>query len=124
MFVDDYDTEVYKTDTKVQIELNEEKILSATIVQEGEEKGDKTLTLLFDDQVSFSELPKSGQIKLSYSDIQNEVRQDVIDGIRKGETPAGYLADVLGGYKTSWTQAFAARSIRPTRARSTRSTGE
>ena len=101
VFVDDYDTEVYKADTKVQIELNEEKILSATIVQEGEEKGDKTLTLLFDDQVSFSELPKSGQIKLSYSDIQNEVRQDVIDGIRKGETPAGYLADVLGGYKTS-----------------------
>ncbi len=101
VFVDDYDTDVYKAETKVQIELSDEKILSATIVQEGEEKGDKTLTLLFDDQISFSELPKTGQIKLSYSDIQNEVRQDVIDGIRKGETPAMYLSDVLGGYKTS-----------------------
>lgn len=100
VFVDSCDTENYSVNTKVQIELEEDKILTASIVAEGEENGSKTVTLLFDEQISFSSLPQSGQIRLSYSDVQNEVRQDVIDGIRKGETSAAYLADVLGSYKT------------------------
>lgn len=100
VYADPYNTDDYSVDTKVQIELGDGRIITASIVAEGEENGLKTVTLLFDEQISFSSLPSSGQIRPSYSDVQNEVRQDVIDGIRKGETSAAYLPEVLGGYKT------------------------
>ena len=100
-FAAPYNTEKYPVDCKVQMELDEEHTLTASLIAAGEENGEKTITLLFDEQISFSSLPKTGQLRPSYSDVQNEVRQDVIDGLRKGETAASFLADVLGSYRTS-----------------------
>lgn len=55
--------------------------------------------MLFDTEFDFSKLPPSGQIRLSFSDVQNEVRQSVIDGIREGRTPAKFLPTILAGQK-------------------------
>jgi len=101
METDKYDQDVYKDNTKVQIDLPDGEILSASIIGSEEDEGRYFLTLLFDEQVSFSRIPKTGQIKQSYSDVQNEVRKDVIESIRTGETPARFLGDVFGSYRTS-----------------------
>lgn len=100
-FVEPYDEAQYALNGKVQLETKDGALQGATIIGLGEQEGNKTVTLLFDEQLSFSALPGSGQIRPSYSDIQNEVRQDVIDDLRKGKSEAVFLADVLGSFQTS-----------------------
>lgn len=100
-FVNQYDEEQYVVDGKVQLEKEDGTVLGATIVALEQQGENRTVTLLFDDQISFSSLPHSGQIRPSYSDIQNEVRQDVIDDLRKGKSAAPFLGEVLGNFHTS-----------------------
>lgn len=99
--VDDFEDSEYGINKKVQIEQSDGTSLAATVIAADRSSEGNTLTLLFEDQVSFSVLPKMGTLRPTYSDIQCEVRQSVIDGLRKGTSEATFLEQVLGYHQTT-----------------------
>lgn len=99
---DQVDETAYAPNTKVQLELSGERQLGATILSvDPAPGGGYTLDLLFEDQVSHSELPSEGTIRPTFSDVQYEVRSHVIDSLRQGKSGAGFLEQVLGGHQTA-----------------------
>jgi len=99
--VDDFEDSEYGVNKKIQIEQPDGTSLAATVLTADRSSEGNTLTLLLEDQVSFNALPKMGTLRPTYSDIQCEVRQSVIDGLRKGTSEASFLEQVLGYHQTA-----------------------
>ncbi len=99
---DQLDETVYAPNTKVQLDLSGERQLGATILSvDPAPGGGYTLVLLFEDQVSRGELPSEGTLRPTFSDVQYEVRSNVIESLRQGKSKAGFLEQVLGGHQTA-----------------------
>lgn len=109
---DQLDETAYAPNTKVQIELSGDRQLGATILSaDPAPEGGYTLVLLLEDQVSRSELPSEGAIRPTFSDVQYEVRSNVIDSLRQGKSKAGFLEQVLGRHQTAGFESKDLRAL-------------
>lgn len=99
--VNELDEAVYGQNKKVQVELENGDMLGATIIDTQKTSEGSSVTLLFEDQISYTALPKAGSLRPTYSDVQYEVRTKVIEDLRRGKTKAAFLEQVLGPFRTA-----------------------
>lgn len=91
-----YDEIVYRIGTKIEIDITEQRKISATIIGFGNTEESRTIQLLFDEIINFNDLPSMTIIHLSYSKIMYEIQQDVIDSLRENRSRANYLDSCIG----------------------------
>lgn len=85
----EYQKTMYVKITDVEQEENDinGQILEIEPISEYQNK----LYIQLSEQVDFKKIPQNGKIHCVYQDVQNRVREKVIENIRKGKTPAKYL---------------------------------
>lgn len=101
----DYDQQLYKRGTRVEVELLDEKVMAGAIIDTGdddeEEAEEFKITILFDEVFSVHELPLTGIIKLEYNSVQRNVREGVIEELRELDGLATYFDPLIGRNKSA-----------------------
>lgn len=95
---DEYDKRAFKKNTKVVVELGEGTRISGSISHIEEDVAPVAATVLFEEKFNDADLSEVGLLSLDYNPIQREVREAVIEDIRKGTSKAQYFQDAIGTY--------------------------
>lgn len=91
-------TKEYKEESYVEIldKDNQKTDINGQILRiEPINKFQSRVAVQFLKQTDYKQIPKEGRIRLIYNDVQNVVREKVIQNIKKGTIPAQYLYQTL-----------------------------
>lgn len=95
-YIRDFDSQVFKNNTRVAITLINEQAVIGTITGINSDNEFTVITIRFDEVFDVQLLPPSGLISVEYDDVQRQVRQAVINDLREFNSRAQYFNDVIG----------------------------